>query len=159
MLHVPHLRLRAAARACDDVAADRSRCRTLASGVQVSAPLDDHRTCTRLLLRCCSSETHFHLNRDRECHDCMTGGISSASSTTSGCISALSPSLSPSTFPVTPSQGLVLPFLDLSHSYPSISVSFELSHMRVGTIGSMRFPTFPRSLGVGPAGVGTSVRC
>src|SRR5439155_25279765 len=59
-LHVPHPRLRAVARACGDVAADRSRCRTLASGVQVSASLGDHRTCTRLLLRWCSSETHFH---------------------------------------------------------------------------------------------------
>ncbi len=148
-LHVLHLCLRAVARACGDVEASRSRCRTLASGVQASAPLGDHTTCTRLLLRCCSSETHFHVIVTKnvtiiaslDVSGLMTGSTSSAAGTTSGCISAISPSLSPSTFPVTPFQGLVLPFLDLSRSYPSIFVSFELSITdKLRPLGACAFP-------------------
>src|SRR6266700_4417160 len=81
------------------------------------------------------------LSHHSTCQDYMTGSTSSAAGTTSGCLAAISPSLSPATFPVTPFQGLVLPFLDLSRSYPSISVSFELSITdKFRPLGACAFP-------------------
>jgi hypothetical protein len=68
-LLVPHPRLLVGSLACGDIAADRSRCRTLASGVQVSAPPGDHRTCTGLLVLCCSAKTPFQAIVTGKCHD------------------------------------------------------------------------------------------
>ncbi len=69
-LLVPPPRLLVVARACGDGAADKLRCRTRASGVQVSASLGDHMICTGLLVLRCSSNTHFHpIVTLSGCHD------------------------------------------------------------------------------------------